>query len=36
MPMIQATALIFCGTYVLLTLLADAAALAADPRLKHR
>jgi peptide/nickel transport system permease protein len=36
MPVIQATALIFCGTYVLLTLLADAVALAADPRLRTR
>ena len=34
MPIIQITAMIFCTTYVLLTLLADTLALMANPRLR--
>lgn len=34
MPVVQVTAMIFCTTYVLLTLLADTLALMANPRLR--
>lgn len=35
LPLVQACAMIFCGTYVVLILLADIAAIASNPRLRH-
>ena len=35
MPVVQACALIFAGTYILLNLLADIVSIAANPRLLH-
>lgn len=35
LPLVQACAMIFCGTYVLLILLADIAAIVSNPRLRH-
>ncbi len=35
LPLVQACAMIFCGAYVVLILLADIAAIASNPRLKH-
>ena len=34
-PLVQACAMIFCGTYVLLLLIADIAAIVSNPRLRH-
>ncbi len=34
-PLVQATAMIFCGVYVLLILTADVAAILSNPRLRH-
>ena len=34
-PMVQACAMIFCGVYVVLILLADVLSLTANPRLRH-
>ena len=36
MPLVQACAMIFCAAYLLLTLLADIAAILSNPRLRHR
>jgi len=35
LPLVQACAMIFCGTYVLLILLADIASILSNPRLRH-
>ncbi|MBA3518924.1 MAG: ABC transporter permease [Rhizobiales bacterium] len=35
LPLVQACAMIFCGAYVLLILLADIAAITSNPRLRH-
>jgi peptide/nickel transport system permease protein len=35
MPLLQACAMIFCGTYLLLVLIADTVAILANPRLRH-
>ena len=35
LPLVQATAMIFCGTYVILILMADVASILANPRLRH-
>lgn len=35
LPLVQACAMIFCATYVLLILLADVAAIASNPRLRQ-
>ncbi len=35
LPLVQACAMIFCGAYVVLILLADIAAIASNPRLRH-
>lgn len=35
LPLVQATAMIFCGTYVVLIILADVAAILANPRLRN-
>ncbi len=35
LPLVQATAMIFCGTYVILIILADVAAILANPRLRN-
>ncbi len=35
LPLVQACAMIFCGTYVGLILLADIAAISSNPRLRH-
>jgi peptide/nickel transport system permease protein len=34
-PLVQATAMIFCGVYVFLILTADVAAILSNPRLRH-
>jgi len=34
-PLVQACAMIFCGTYVLLLLVADIGAILSNPRLRH-
>ena len=35
LPLVQACAMIFCATYVVLLLVADIAAIASNPRLRH-
>jgi peptide/nickel transport system permease protein len=35
LPLVQACAMIFCGAYVVLILLADIAAITSNPRLRH-
>lgn len=35
LPLVQACAMIFCGTYVVLILLADIASIISNPRLRH-
>ena len=35
LPVVQASALIFAGTYILLNLTADILAIVANPRLRH-
>lgn len=35
LPLVQACAMIFCGTYVVLIILADVAAIVANPRLRN-
>ena len=35
LPLVQACAMIFCGTYVILILLADVASILSNPRLRH-
>ena len=35
LPLVQACAMIFCGAYVLLILVADIASILANPRLRH-
>ena len=35
LPLVQACAMIFCGTYVVLILAADIAAIMSNPRLRH-
>ncbi len=35
LPLVQACAMIFCGTYVILILIADVASILANPRLRH-
>jgi len=35
LPLVQACAMIFCTTYVMLILIADIAAITANPRLRH-
>jgi len=35
LPLVQATAMIFCGAYVILIILADVAAILANPRLRN-
>lgn len=35
LPLVQACAMIFCGTYVILIILADIAAILANPRLRN-
>ncbi|MEH3035731.1 MAG: ABC transporter permease [Sphingomonas adhaesiva] len=35
MPLLQACAMIFCATYLLLVLIADTIAILANPRLRH-
>ena len=35
LPLVQACGMIFCGTYVLLILTADVAAILSNPRLRH-
>jgi len=35
LPLVQACAMIFCGTYVILILVADVASILANPRLRH-
>lgn len=35
LPLVQATAMIFCGTYVVLIILADVASILANPRLRN-
>jgi len=35
LPLVQVTAMIFCGTYVVLIILADVAAILANPRLRN-
>lgn len=35
LPLVQACAMIFCGTYVILIILADVAAILANPRLRN-
>ena len=35
LPIVQACAMIFCGVYVLLNLLADVVAIVANPRLRY-
>ena len=35
LPLVQACAMIFCGTYVALILLADVASILSNPRLRH-
>ncbi len=34
-PLVQACAMIFCGTYVVLILIADIASIVSNPRLRH-
>ncbi len=34
-PLVQACAMIFCGTYVVLILIADVASIVSNPRLRH-
>lgn len=36
MPLLQACAMIFCGVYLALVLLADICAIVANPKLRHR
>lgn len=36
LPLVQACAMIFCSAYLVLVLLADIAAILANPRLRHR
>ncbi len=35
LPLVQACAMIFCGTYVVLILIADVASILSNPRLRH-
>ncbi|MEM7194074.1 MAG: ABC transporter permease [Pseudomonadota bacterium] len=35
LPLVQACAMIFCGTYVILILVADIASIVSNPRLRH-
>ncbi len=35
LPLVQACAMIFCGTYVVLILMADVASILSNPRLRH-
>ena len=35
LPLVQACAMIFCGTYVVLIFLADMASILSNPRLRH-
>ena len=35
LPLVQATGMIFCGTYVILIILADVAAILSNPRLRN-
>jgi peptide/nickel transport system permease protein len=35
LPLVQSCAMIFCGTYVVLILLADISAITSNPRLRH-
>ena len=35
LPLVQACAMIFCGTYVILILIADIASIVSNPRLRH-
>ena len=35
LPLVQACAMIFCGTYVVLIILADVASILSNPRLRH-
>ncbi len=35
LPLVQACAMIFCGTYVLLILIADIGSIVSNPRLRH-
>jgi peptide/nickel transport system permease protein len=35
LPLVQACAMIFCGTYVILIIIADVAAIVANPRLRN-
>lgn len=35
LPLVQACAMIFCGTYVILILIADIASILSNPRLRH-
>jgi peptide/nickel transport system permease protein len=34
MPVVQACAMIFCGTYIVLILIADIASIMSNPRLR--
>lgn len=36
LPLVQATAMLFCGAYLILVTLADIAAIVANPRLRHQ
>jgi peptide/nickel transport system permease protein len=36
LPLVQACAMIFCGTYVILIILSDVAAILSNPRLRNR
>ena len=35
LPLVQACAMIFCSTYVVLILIADMASIISNPRLRH-
>jgi peptide/nickel transport system permease protein len=36
MPLLQTCAMIFCGAYLLLVLLADVCAIVSNPKLRHQ
>jgi peptide/nickel transport system permease protein len=35
LPLVQACAMIFCATYVILLMIADMASIISNPRLRH-
>jgi peptide/nickel transport system permease protein len=35
MPLVQACAMIFCSTYIVLIFIADMATILSNPRLRH-